>query len=334
MRRVLACLCLVFGVALSAQELRLPNQNGSFKFAVIGDTGTGDSKQRKVAQELAGWRARLPFNTVVMLGDNVYGGDSEKDFVKKFEVPYKPLLDAGVKFHAALGNHDNPNQALYKPFNMNGERYYTFKPEKASVRFFALDSNYIDAKQLEWLDKELAASGSDWKIMFFHHPLYSSGETHGSADLQREQLEPLFVKHGVNVVLTGHEHFYERIKPQKGIAYFILGASAKLRRGDILKTNLTAKGWDQGYSFMLVEIAGNDFHFQTISEKGDTIDAGVVQRIGKTDPTPARTTQPVVATPASGKPGPPAPKAADPNAPPEKVPAPAPQAPEKKEPRP
>jgi 3',5'-cyclic AMP phosphodiesterase CpdA len=176
---------------------------------------------------------------------------------------------------------------------MNGERYYTFKPERGSVRFFALDSNYVDDKQLEWLDKELSASGSDWKICFFHHPLYSSGETHGSAELQREKLEPLFVKHGVNVVLTGHEHFYERIKPQKGIAYFIVGNSAKLRRGDIQKTGLTAKGWDQGYVFILMEVAGDTLSFQAISEKGETIDTGSVHRVGKTTPTPGRSTQPV-----------------------------------------
>ena len=90
----------------------------------------------------------------------------------------------------------------------------------------------MDAKQVEWLDKALAASGSEWKIAFFHHPLYSSGATHGSADLQRELLEPVFLKHGVNVVFTGHEHFYERLKPQKGVAYFIVGSSAKLRTGD------------------------------------------------------------------------------------------------------
>ena len=96
--------------------------------------------------------------------------------------------------------------------------------------------------------------------MFFHHPLYSSGETHGSADRQRELLEPVFLKHGVNVVLSGHEHFYERIKPQKGIAYFTLGNSGKVRRGDLLKTDLTAKGWDQGYGFMLMEVVGRRSH--------------------------------------------------------------------------
>ena len=278
---LLALLINLTPTRLSAQELRLPLKDGSVKFAVIGDTGTGDSHQLAIAKALDAARARFPFEFAVMMGDNLYGGDSEKDYEKKFGTPYKPLLDAGVKFYASLGNHDNPNQRMYKPFNMNGERYYSFKPAKSSVRFFALDSNYIDAKQLGWLDKELAASGSDWKICFFQHPPYSSGETHGSAEVQRDQLEPLFVKHRVNVVLNGHEHFYERIKPQKGVAYFIVGSSAKVRKGDLSKTDLTAKGWDQGYAFMLMEIVGDVLHFQALSDKGETIDAGTIQRASK-----------------------------------------------------
>jgi Calcineurin-like phosphoesterase len=298
MRRVCTLVLLVgLTTSFEAQNLpkNLPNpfKEGPLRFAVIGDTGTGETEQLEIAKQLALSRARFPFEFAIMLGDNLYGKERPRDYENKFERPYKPLLDAGVKFYAALGNHDEPNQRFYKPFNMNGERYYTFKPAKSSVRFFSLDSNYVDEKQLEWLDKELAASGSDWKICFFHHPLYSSGETHGSADLQRGLLEPVLLKHGVNVVLSGHEHFYERIKPQKGIAYFIIGNSAKVRRGDITKTDLTAKAFDQGYAFMLVEIAGDDLYFQTLSDMGQTIDTGSVHRVGKTEPTPSRSTQPV-----------------------------------------
>jgi predicted phosphodiesterase len=293
----------IFIPAIASQDQRLPLKDGSTRFAVIGDSGTGDSHQVDVAKTLTAWRMKFPYEFVLMMGDNLYGGDRPQDYQKKFEIPYKQLLGEGVKFYAALGNHDNPNQRLYKPFNMNGERYYSFKPQRGSVRFFALDSNYVDDKQLAWLDKELAASGSDWKICFFHHPLYSSGETHGSADLQRDKLEPMFVKHGVNVVLTGHEHFYERIKPQKGIAYFILGSSAKLRRGDIQKTDLTAKGWDQGYAFMLMDVAADELSFQVISDKGETIDSGSIHRVKKAEPSPNRSTQPVEPGKAPPKPG-------------------------------
>ena len=281
MRRPLAA-ALLASVAVSAgawQSLTLPMKEGSVRFAVIGDSGTGGSAQQRVAQQIVASRARFPFDFALMLGDNLYGDEDPGDYEKKFEGPYKPLLDAGVKFYAALGNHDDPAQRFYKPFNMNGERYYSFKPPKGDgVRFFALDSNYMSKEQLAWLEKELAASGSDWKICFFHHPIYSSGDRHGSDEALREQVEPLLVKYGVSVVFTGHEHFYERLKPQKGITYIISGSAAKLRKGDIEKSDMTAKGYDTGYAFVLAEITGNELYFHTIDGQGRTVDSGVIQR--------------------------------------------------------
>ena len=258
-------------------KLTLPNEKDSVHFAVIGDSGTGGSGQRQVAATLTAMRASFPFDIVLMTGDNLYGDEGKRDYANKFEIPYKALLDAKVKFYAALGNHDEATQVNYEPFNMGGKKYYTFKPAKASVRFFALDSNYMDKDQLAWLEKELAASQSDWKIMFFHHPLYSSG-MHGSAVALRDQIEPLFVKYGVDAVFAGHEHFYERIKPQKGIYHFTSGGAAKLRRGDLKPSALTAKGFDQGYHFMLVEVTEKVLHFQTISDKGVTVDSGALPR--------------------------------------------------------
>lgn len=279
MRRTFALLFAVAGLtALHAQDLKLPMKEGSVRFAVFGDSGTGGGAQRRVAERLAATHKSYPFEFVLMLGDNLYGSEKPRDYTSKFEAPYKPLLDAGVKFYAALGNHDDPTQAFYKPFNMNGERFHTFKAPRGSVRFFALDSNYMQQAQLAWLEKELAASDSNWKIAFFHHPLYSSGEKHGSDEKLREQLEPLFVKYGVDVVFTGHEHFYERLKPQKGIHYIISGSAAKLREGNIGNSELTAKGFDEGYTFMIVEIAGDDLYFQSITDKGQTVDSGVIHR--------------------------------------------------------
>jgi predicted phosphodiesterase len=273
----LACLAIA-GAAPTAQDIVLPNNEKSVRFAVIGDSGTGGSAQIRVAERIEAARKLFPFTFTLMLGDNLYGSERPDDFVAKFERPYKVLLDTGVKFYAALGNHDDPNQRFYKPFNMNGERYYSFKAPQGSVRFFALDSNYMDKTQLDWLEKELAASDSEWKICFFHHPLYSSGDTHGSDTALREQLEPLFLKHSVDLVLTGHEHFYERLKPQKGINYIISGSAAKLRKGNIGASDLTAKGFDQGYAFLLMEIAGDDLHFQAITDGGRTVDSGHIRR--------------------------------------------------------
>jgi predicted phosphodiesterase len=264
---------LATSIAPVAQDLALPLKPDSVGFAVIGDMGTGAKPQYDVAQQMIAYHAKFPYTFVIMNGDNLYGSGLPQDFVNKFEAPYKALLDAKVDFFATLGNHDNAKELFYKPFNMGGQRYYTFK--KGNARFFSLDSNQMNPVQLAWLEKELKASGSDWKIPFFHHPLYSSG-THGSQVDLRKMLEPLFVKYGVDVVFSGHEHFYQRIKPQQGTTYFVSGAGGKLRRGDIKKADFTAAGYDQDQSFMLVEISGKEMTFRAITRTGQTVDKGVV----------------------------------------------------------
>ena len=261
----------------AAAQSALPNAKGSQKFLVVGDTGTGGSAQYQLAQKIVDAYGRFKFDFAIMLGDNMYGGEDPGDFVDKFERPYKPLLDAGVKFYAALGNHDEPSQRFYKPFNMDGKRYYTFN--KGDIDFFVLDSTYMTPAQVDWLKKELEDSKAKWKIAYMHHPLYSSGERHGSEVDMRALLEPLFVENGVDVVFAGHEHFYERLKPQKGISYITQGGSAKLRKGNIRNNSeMTAKGFDTDNSFTLVEIDGDQMFFETISRRGAVVDSGVIPR--------------------------------------------------------
>jgi hypothetical protein len=262
----------------ASREIQLPNRTGSLKFGVLGDFGTGDREQYQLAEQMARLRTRFPLELVVTTGDNMYGSEGPGDFRRKFEIPYKPLLDAGVKFYASLGNHDSRGQRFYKLFHMEGRLYYTFSP-KADVRFFALDSTYPTPEQIAWVGKELQASGSDWKIAFFHHPLYSSGDRHGSDVRLRQVLEPLFLKHNVSVVFTGHDHFYERVLPQKGIAYFVVGSGGKLRDGNIEENSgLTAKGFDTDLAFLAAEIAGDELYFNAISRLGQIVDSGVIRR--------------------------------------------------------
>jgi predicted MPP superfamily phosphohydrolase len=254
----------------------LPNKDGSFKFGVLGDFGTGEKTQYQLAEQMAALHGRFKYDVVVTVGDNLLGSERPQDFQNKFEIPYKPLLDAGVKFYASLGNHDSREQRFYKLFNMEGKLYYSFSPQP-NIRFFAFDSTYPEPEQIRWLEKELAASTDDWKIVYFHQPLYSSGQTHGS-DLQlREVLEPLFLKHNVSVVLSGHDHVYERVKPQKGIAYFVVGSGGRLRKGNIdRKSGLTVKGFDTDLAFMAAEIIGDQMYFNAISRLGQTVDSGVL----------------------------------------------------------
>jgi 2',3'-cyclic-nucleotide 2'-phosphodiesterase (5'-nucleotidase family) len=260
--------------AAAPRETEAQSHSPDVRFAVIGDNGTGDREEYEVATQMMKSRETFPFDFVLMLGDNLYGGNSPGDYTKKFEQPYKPLLDAGIKFYASLGNHDNSNERFYKPFNMGEQRYYVFA--KGNVSFFALDSNYMNPEQLAWLEAQLKASTSDWKICYFHHPLYSDGKFHGPDPDLRARIEPLFIKYGVNVVLSGHEHVYEQIRPQHGIYYFIEGSSGQLRPHNLRPSPQTMQGFDTDRAFLLVAISGDQFRFQTISRKGDVVDSGTL----------------------------------------------------------
>jgi hypothetical protein len=288
-RRIFSSLLVVAAVAsaaLLAQTTPLPNRSGSLKFAAIGDNGTGDRAQYEMAQQMTKVHAAFPFDLVIMLGDNMYGGQTPSDYVRKFEQPYALLLAAGVKFQASIGNHDRPEQVSYKPYNMNGQRYYTYV--RGNVRFLALDSNLMDRKQVEWVDATLRDAREEWKICYFHHPLYSNAARHGSSVDLRVLLEPMFVKYGVNVVFSGHDHVYERLKPQKGIYYFVSGAAGQLRKGNMTLSDQTASSFDQDLSFMAVEVAGADMVFQAISRTGQVVDSGVIRRQSR----PGETTLP------------------------------------------
>lgn len=256
----------------------LPVREGSTRFAVIGDMGTGSSRQREVGRMMADVNTRFPFTFVLTVGDNIYGGESPADMERKFVLPYKALLDRGVQFYASLGNHDDLTQRYYGPFHMGGQRYYTFT--KGPVQFFALDSTLMTPEQITWLELGLERSVTPWKIAYFHHPLYSSGARHGPELALRGAVEPLLATYGVQVVFTGHEHFYERLTIQRGIQHFITGSGGQLRKGNIRESSQTAAGFDTDNAFMVVEVSGDELYFEAISRKGETVDSGIVGRTG------------------------------------------------------
>jgi hypothetical protein len=263
--------------ATAAPPVALPNQDDSLKFGVLGDFGTGDRSQYEMGEQMAKTHSTFPYEIVITVGDNIYGSERPQDMKSKFETPYKALLDSKVKFYASLGNHDGREQIQYPLFNMDGELYYSFKAPKQSVRFFALDTTYPEPEQMQWIEEQLKTSNDDWKIAYFHHPIYSSGDRHGSDLTLRQTLEPLFIKHNVSVVFQGHDHFYERVKPQHGIPYFVVGSGGKLRGGGNTSP-ITDKGFDTDLAFLVAEINGDEMHFQTISRRGQIIDSGVITR--------------------------------------------------------
>jgi hypothetical protein len=270
-------------------ELWLPNQPGSLKFAVIGDVGRGDDRQYATGAQMAAWRERFGFEFVLMLGDNIYGDGSPEDYALRFERPYAKLRQARVSFYAVIGNHDPPGEEHYEPFGMDGRRYYTFSKwagplwSPHRVQFFALDTVHFDETQGTWLERELGRSRASWKIAFYHHPLYTSGDYRWWSFLTRRSLEPLFVGGGIDVGFNGHEHLYERTVPQQGVHYFTSGAGGAIRVGALRPTRVTAAGYDQDTHFILAEISGDTLSFQVVSRTGQTVDYGEVPNRGADD---------------------------------------------------
>jgi 3',5'-cyclic AMP phosphodiesterase CpdA len=261
---------------------------GEVTFAVIGDSGSGNQRQYDVASQMAAVQRRSGFDFVLMLGDNIYPDGSSKYFKTRFEEPYKELLKAGVKFYPALGNHDVTHGATagtsYQQFEMQGRRYYTFIKGRGLVQFFALDSTDMRKAQLDWFESELKASKAKWKIVYLHHPLYSSARKHGGDGALREKLEPLFLRYGVDAVFSGHDHVYERLKPQRGVYYFTEGASGQLRRNNIDRTaEVFESGNDVMCSFLLVSATAYTLKVEAIGADGSMLDTAMIPKAGKMD---------------------------------------------------
>ena len=251
------------------------------RFAVIGDWGTGDRNQIGVANQMFAAHQRTPFDFVISAGDNIYPNGSGRYFDRNFEQPFANLLKDRVNFYAVLGNHDvdagRQDQCQYALFNMGGHNYYKIERGDGQAEFFMLDSNDFGANQASWLESSLRNSRAKWKIAVFHHPIYSSGKRHGSVSGLRTRLEPLFTRYGVNIAISGHDHIYERIKPQQGIQYFVSGAAGKVRRGDVNKgSGLTAASFDDDNHFMVFEVGDDQTSFQAISETGRVVDNGLI----------------------------------------------------------
>lgn len=218
--------------AIASKPVELPKTAPLLRFISVADTGTGDRSQYAVAKAMAQYHHQRPFDLAILAGDNIYNNGEIEKIGAVFELPYQPLLQQSVKFHACLGNHDirtdnGEPQVRYPGFNMQG-RFYTFRREP--VQFFALDTNHNAdwQTQLTWLEQELSRSNARWKVVFGHHPIYSSGH-YGSNQTFIRRLTPLFEKYKVQLYINGHDHNYERTRSIHGTTYLICGGGAGVR---------------------------------------------------------------------------------------------------------
>jgi len=289
----------------------LPALAQTLHFGAIGDSGSGDAAQLAVARQMEAFNRSHHWEFVLMLGDNVYDDGNPRFFDRKFKNPYRNLMAAGVKFHATLGNHDRISPAGRKgmaevqddAFGFVGrqdEYEFTAGPKvggKTLARFICLNSsawmeelwNYklIEPRLIRLRNWLQISNEYQWNIVFFHNAIYSFAVTatlerlvgrhgHGSEEDLRRILEPE-LKGKVDVVLSGHEHFYQKIRPQNGIHYFVSGGASKIRRG-VEKHNRQVEFAAEALHFMDFELSAGELKYAAISEKGAQIHSGVIQK--------------------------------------------------------
>lgn len=257
-------------------------------FAVVGDTGTGGRNAMDVARQMAETYRDSPYGVVIHVGDISYYGSVADRWREVFVEPFGPLLDAGVQFEMAVGNHEleevpseEADREIAETLRLIGSEGRYYRTRYGPVDFFIIDSSTplitgaAAEEQRVWLERELAASDAPWKVAALHHPPYASGPKRGSNLEVREVVEPLFVEYGVQLVLTGHDHFYERSHPQQGIVYVVSGAGAKL--SDVGSADFTAVS-EKALQFMIGRVDGDAMRMQAIDEAGEVIDDFTIRR--------------------------------------------------------
>jgi predicted MPP superfamily phosphohydrolase len=251
------------------------------RFASVGDVGTGSKEQYAIAEAIYCYAQKNPFPFILLTGDNIYQFGEIERVKEVFERPYAKILAQNIRFRAVLGNHDIDNkrngddEIAYAGYNMSG-RYYSFSHNP--VDFFALDTNTNATwkEELKWLERKLSASKAKWKVVFGHHPLYSSGR-HGSSQELIDRLSPVFAKYGVQLYICGHDHCYERTQPIEGTTYVVCGGGGAGLYG-VSRSEWTAYS-ESRHCFAIFDVSDDRLDIRGIGTDGKVFDRGTISLV-------------------------------------------------------
>ncbi|HZR46695.1 MAG TPA: metallophosphoesterase family protein [Candidatus Manganitrophaceae bacterium] len=244
-----------------------PASGSDFTFVALADTGSGDIHQGRIAQVIKG----LPARFAILAGDIIYEKGADAEFDPRYFKPYDGIIDH-FPFFPVPGNHDMVTDQG-GPFRDNfyfpqGVFYRDFF--WGDVHFIGLDSNHVDdAKQKEWLINALKAPAR-WKVVYFHHPAFSSGEYGGYPSVQKNWI-PLFEQYGVDLVINGHAHDYERTVPINGVTYIVTGGGGQSLY-PVGKSDFTAFSLSV-HHLVSIRLTQDQMELKAIDETGATVDA-------------------------------------------------------------
>ncbi|MDQ3767263.1 MAG: metallophosphoesterase [Actinomycetota bacterium] len=243
--------------------------------AVIGDFGTGGAGERAIAGEVRAWTAAVDADALVTTGDNVYPAGHPRQFEAAWTIPYGWVAEQDMPVIASLGNHDVKSAVgrhVMQLFDMPERRYLT---SAGPVNFIVLDSNreWFDS-QRRWLIRKLRAPDRGWRIAVFHHPPFSCAK-HGNTRRVVESWVPLFERYGVDLVLNGHEHAYQRFA-RRGVSYIVTGgAGARLYEieGCAPDTPRLRASDDDSHHFVTIEGDDERLVVTAIAADGSVLDS-------------------------------------------------------------
>lgn len=253
------------------------SSDDAVRFIAFGDSG-GDRRVLLVPE-----MARSRFDLILHVGDIAYWDGSLGNFEVEFFDTYARLLAHAAIFPAS-GNHEyvTPDAVVYRQvfaLPENGgpdgvERWFSY--DWSSVHFIALDTERVGSAQASWLEADLSHNALPWTIVYFHRPPYSSG-VHGGSRAVREAFNPLFERHGVQLVLSGHDHDYERTHPVGGVTYVVTGGGGySLRR--VGRSDVTAFS-ASAFHFLRGEVRRDELYLEAVDPSGATIDSTIIPRV-------------------------------------------------------
>ncbi len=296
---------------------------------VIGDSGKKGKAQLNVLNSMLHVKGDKKLDLWLLLGDNAYKSGTQVQFNKSLFKPYRELIKYLVPW-AIDGNHDARRWAMYNIFEFpkNGEsggvasgseEYYAI--ESGNVHILMLDSQQADtskdSKMAKWLERDLSQVKKPWIIAAFHHPPYSDGshksdndrDSWGRMSRMRENIIPILERYGVDLVLSGHSHGYERSKlmhkhygksdtfnidthlvsknnhhycksakksPFDGTIYNVMGSSAKVDRATYKHPALPFSY--QSLGSLILHVTPTKLHVSFINDKAEILDEYTIDK--------------------------------------------------------
>lgn len=242
-----------------------PGDEPLLRIAVVGDVGDTGGRQEEIAEAMVAAESLGPYDTLLLLGDNVYPGGDPARLDELVLDPFAGVLAGGADLYAIVGNHDalQPDGGD-REMQLLGMPGRWWSADLGDLLLVGLDSNEIDDPvQLAWFEETLAAATQTWRVVALHHPPYSAGYQ-GSSEHVREVLDPIIRRYHVQLVLSGHEHDYERSVPIQGITYIVTGSGGNVRR--------TGSAWFTAYTtathaYVEINVYADRLYLRAISDK-------------------------------------------------------------------